>query len=99
MADLLPPIPRGIWTRGEDPQFCRWGDGWAVVGPDHAVPEGGEVEVARRGDGRMVTVVLGVHVAARVARHRPDSYTRASQGESTRYVVAEIVEGKAIAGG
>lgn len=91
MTELLPPIPRRIWTRNEAPEFCRWGDGWAVVGPDHALPEGGEAVVAHRGDGQMVVVALGLHVAARVVRHRPDSYTaQVARGESTRYVVAEI---------
>jgi hypothetical protein len=61
-----------------------------MVGPDHTLPEGGEVTVDRRGDGRPVTVTVGLHVAARVVRHRPDSYTATVSGEATRYVVAEI---------
>lgn len=90
MSDL-PPIPRSVWTRGWDPAFCRWGDGWAVVGPDFVLPEQGTATVARRSDGRPVTVRLGLYVAARVVRHRPDSYTgHTTAGELTRYVVAEI---------
>lgn len=94
MDGELPPIPRRIWTRSLEPAFCRWGDGWAVVGPDSVLPEQGTATVARRSDGRSMTVRLGLYVAARVVRHRSSSYTgHTTAGESTRYVVAEIRPG------
>lgn len=85
----LVPIPDRIRTRGPAPEFCHWKGRWAVVGPDHALPEHGQVEVRRR-TGDPVTVTIGRHVAERVVAHRLGSYTRSTEGDSTRYVVAEI---------
>jgi hypothetical protein len=92
MSEELPPIPREIWCRNTEPQFCRWGDGWAVLGPESVVPAHNEIAVWRHSEGCFVTVVTGAHVAARVVRHRTNTYTRVTQGPATRYVIAEIRE-------
>jgi len=91
-VDDLPSIPRDITTRMTEPEFCRWGEEWAVIGPDSELSAHGEVAVWQRASGRHVRIATGRYLAARVVRHRPSSYTSLTQGESTRYVVVAIRE-------
>lgn len=89
-GDDLPLIPNGRFILTfDDPRFCRWGDSWAVVGPDFALPEHGQAEVWKEAIGDWVYVQTGAYLAARTIAHRPGGY-RASIRPATRYVVAAI---------
>ena len=89
----LEQIPSGRWrlTRIE-PEFVKWADDWALIGPDWTLPVGGTVWVRRFADADVVSVVVGGHLAERTVTRRPggsiDGPTR------VRYVVAAIDKGR-----
>lgn len=88
---VLVPIPLAKRQRltFDMPQFVSWGSGWALIGPDTALPVGERVEVERRMKPPVV-VVVGKYVAEYTVHRQEGSYLYEIGQRSVRYVIAKI---------
>jgi hypothetical protein len=94
-AEQLPEIPADVRCMGDKRSFVRvpaCSDEWLVLGPAAALLVGHEVPVRQHSTGDVAYVRVKRHIAERVVQHRRGSYSFQTQGPSTRWVLAEIVQ-------
>jgi len=94
-VETLPTIPANVRCMGDKVAFVRvpeCSSQWLLLGPAAALPTGHKVTVQQFSTGTAKQVRVKEYIAERTVRHRRDSYSFATQGESTRWVLATIVE-------
>jgi len=95
-VETLPEIPANVRCIGTKASFVRVPEcagEWLLLGPADTLPVGHEVTVQQFSTGNAKQVRVKEHIAERTVRHRRNSYSFATQGESTRWVLATIVGG------
>lgn len=91
----LPVIPASVRYIGGKLSFVRvpeLSNEWLVLGHAAALPVDREVLMQQFCSGKVKRARVKRHIAERIVRHRRGSYSFQTQGESTRWVLAEIVQ-------